>query len=309
MTGSSEYNDDLIEQFCEELLVLRGLSEHTALAYSGDLHDFKTFADGVGSDLLQFTTRDFRSYLADLDYRGYAKRSINRRLSAIRMFYQWAQERELDVSTASDIVKSPKIPKSLPHTISPEDMERLLDQPDTQSAVGLRDKAFLELLYASGARISEISQLDLENIDFRLEQVKLFGKGKKERIVPLHSLSIIALESYIQDGRIFLAGSKGTKSNALFLSTRGNRMSTDALRKRFRFYIDLAGLDKSLTPHSIRHSFATDLLNGGSDLRSVQDLLGHESLSTTQIYTHLSIEGMKKVMKQAHPRGEDSINP
>jgi integrase/recombinase XerD len=193
--------------------------------------------------------------------------------------------------------------------MSDEDVQKLLATCDPSTATGLRDRAFLELLYASGARISEVSRLNVPSIDFGRAQATLFGKGSKERIVPLYGVALDWLRRYLDEARQELASlAKRTPpegpAGALFLSTRGRRMSADALRTAFEAHVRLAGLDPTLTPHAMRHTYATELVAGGADLRSVQELLGHESLSTTQVYTHLSVDRLKDATRHAHPRAQ-----
>lgn len=193
------------------------------------------------------------------------------------------------------LLQGPKQPKSLPHVIRPADMARLLSvygkrdaqgNERAQSPTDLRNQALLEFLYACGARVSEASGLKVGNVDFASGQVKVFGKGSKDRIIPLHDLAVSSLRAYLTAGRPRILD--GKQSEYVFVSTRGNRMTTDAIRKVFKAALREAGLDETLSPHDMRHTFATDLLDGGADLRSVQEMLGHASLSTTQIYTHLS---------------------
>ena len=259
---------------------------------------------------MQATHRSLRAYLSYLDQARYSARTLNRHLSALRGFYKWLnKEKYLEVDP-SLILTSPRTSRRLPQTMSDEDVQKLLLSCDTDTAAGLRDRAILECMYATGARISEISHLDREDVDISQGVVRLFGKGSKERDVPLYKTARDWLEAYMYGARPQLIA-KGRKSlrnpreeKALFVSIRGHRMSADVLRKMFETYVKKAGLDPMLTPHAMRHTFATELLSGGADLRVVQELLGHQSLSTTQIYTHLSIERLKDAAKQAHPRSE-----
>lgn len=291
----------LVQSFATYLRATRGLSEHTIRAYVVDLEQFLLWLYRGDLRLEEMDHRGFRMYLATLDRSGYARRTINRRLSSVRGFYSFLEREGIVEDNPATVVQSPKVGRSLPKTVKSEDMKRLLTVCDLSDPEGLRDQAMLELFYASGARISEISALDLADVSTKSAQVKLFGKGSKERIVPLYDKALQTVEAYVQCARPHFAN--GKSGNALFLSTRGNRMTPDALRTRFHRCIAMAGIDRSHTPHSLRHTFATDLLSGGADLRSVQELLGHESLSTTQIYTHLSAQRLKDAYRQAHPRG------
>lgn len=295
-----------IAAFIEHLECARKLSPHTVRSYRSDLEAYAMWVQREGVLPLSVSTRQLRRYLAELTRARYSSRTINRHLSAIRGLYRWMVDRGVTTSNATDALASPKIAHTLPATMSDEEVKRLLESCDVGNPEGLRDRAFLELLYASGARISEISRLDIADIDRRQGQARLFGKGSKERIVPLYAEALRWLETYLSDARQELAAkAKGVRDDkALFLSTRGRRMSAAALRTRFERQVKLAGLDPSLTPHAMRHTYATELLTGGADMRSVQELLGHASLSTTQIYTHLSVERLKDAARQAHPRGE-----
>lgn len=189
--------------------------------------------------------------------------------------------------------------------MSDADADKLIASCDTSSPEGVRDRAFLELLYATGARISEMAGLELRDLSFDESQLRILGKGSKERIVPIHEGALRAMRTYLQDARPELVArkKKGEPAQAIFVSARGNDMTAAALRARFERQVKIAGIDASLTPHAMRHTFATELLSGGADLKAVQELLGHESLATTQIYTHLSVERLKDVARQAHPRG------
>ena len=230
-------------------------------------------------------------------------------MSALRTFFRWLNVTgRADANPASALI-GPKTDKSLPQVLRPREMVRLLSvhascdargRRREQSLTDMRDQAILEFLYACGARISETSGLLEQNIDFDEKQARLFGKGSKERIVPLHDLAIDSLRRYALVARPKLLD--GKECPFFFVSTRGNQMKTDAMRKMFKATVREAGLDDSLSPHDMRHTFATDLLNGGADLRSVQEMLGHAQLSTTQVYTHLSVERLKKVHDQALPR-------
>ncbi|MCI1665324.1 MAG: tyrosine recombinase XerC [Atopobiaceae bacterium] len=293
-----------MHEFIHYSEVVRNLSANTIKAYASDLDSYVSWTKREGVDPLVMTHRELRGYLADQTRAGYSTRTINRRLSAIRALYAWLMREGHTSQDAAAAVSSPKLSKRLPRTLADRDVSLLLASCEHGTATGMRDEALVELLYATGARISEASALDVGDVDFPQSQVRLFGKGSKERIVPLYEEAISSLREYLVHGRPELAAkAKGERTSALFVSTRGARMSADALRTRFERMVGAAGLDPTLTPHAMRHTFATELLAGGADLRSVQELLGHESLSTTQIYTHLSVERLKTATKQAHPRG------
>lgn len=303
---------ELADTFLSYLARVRNYSPNTAAAYAQDLDCFLIWASNCGIDVLQATHRDFRRFLSSLSGAGYAKTTVNRRLSAVRSFYSWLVREGVIESNPAAVVSSPKLPKPLPHVLSQEDVENLLKCADASTPAGALDAALVELLYASGARIGEVASLDVDRIDFSDKSVRLFGKGSKERIVPLYPAALHALEAYLAHARpVLLANHKGgltaeeaaDAQRALFINARGARMSERSLRARFEKLLAQAGLAGMATPHTMRHTFATEVLDGGADLRSVQEMLGHASLSTTQIYTHLTPERLREVSLQAHPRG------
>lgn len=303
---------ELTDTFLSYLARVRNYSPNTAAAYAQDLDCFLIWASNCGIDVLQATHRDFRRFLSSLSGAGYAKTTVNRRLSAVRSFYSWLVREGVIESNPAAVVSSPKLPKPLPHVLSQEDVEKLLKCADSSTPAGALDAALVELLYASGARIGEVASLDVDRIDFSDKSVRLFGKGSKERIVPLYPAALHALDAYLAHARpVLLANHKGgltaeeaaDAQRALFINARGARMSERSLRARFEKLLAQAGLAGMATPHTMRHTFATEVLDGGADLRSVQEMLGHASLSTTQIYTHLTPERLREVSLQAHPRG------
>lgn len=300
----------MVDSFCEAMHIEHNASMHTVRAYHTDLSDYLRWAYREHIAPLEATHKQLRRYLGELDRAQYSRTTINRRLSALRSFFRW-----LNVTGASDcdpasVLQGPKQTKSLPHVIRAVDMVKLLSvygkrdlsgNQREQTPVDMRNQALLEFLYACGARISEASGLLRINVDFERGQVKVFGKGSKERIIPLHDMAVSSMYTYEKFARPKIL--KDHVCDYFFVSTRGNGMGTDAMRKMFKEALRAAGLDETLSPHDMRHTFATDLLDGGADLRSVQEMLGHASLSTTQIYTHLSPGRLKKVHAQAHPRG------
>lgn len=301
--------DDASDAFLAYISRVEGFSPETVRAYAEHLGSFGAWAKRRDVDALHPDVRELRRYLGDLRRAGYATRTIAARLSALRSLFRWCELEGVDASDAVSALQSPKIPKSLPTVVSSSQMRALLEAPDRDSPEGARDAAMLELLYATGARISEVSRLDIDSIDFGDRSVRLFGKGSKERIVPLYRRALAAVGSYLEDARPVLVSRSGTleqpgSERPLLISSRGSRMSAQALRYRFERLARRAGLPAGITPHSMRHTFATDLLAGGADLRSVQELLGHASLSTTQIYTHLTPDRLKESVRTAHPRGE-----
>ena len=306
---SERFDDERLDQraaahakgFLRELQLQRRCSPNTVRAYAVDLYSYLGWAARSGFDPLAVTHRQFRRFLAELEAAGYARRTVCRRLSAVRAFFAYLGAEGVTAVNPAAAASTPKLGRPLPRRTASSDLERLMDAcQGEEGPVALRDAAFLELLYASGARISEAAGIALGDLDFGEGSVRLFGKGSKERIVPLHARALERIRAYLQGGRPQLLA--GRSSSALFISTRGNDMSADSLRAVFKRRTAQAGLDPSLHPHDLRHSFATELLEGGADLRSVQEMLGHASLSTTQVYTHLSLEHMRDTLKQAHPR-------
>ncbi len=301
---------ELIDLFCSDMVVERNASPNTIRGYRIDLNDFGAWASRSKLDPTTVSHRQLRRYLAELDQARYARTTINRRLSALRTFFTWAMIAGHAKENPADVLMSIKEDKTLPHRISSSDMKKILlvhaPFDDTgayreRSAAEVRDQAILEFLYASGARVSEASSLRTVSVDYTQGCVRVFGKGSKERIVFVHRLALDTMRHYQQHARPALLGKKGA-SDFFFVSTRGNQMSTDAIRKMFKSTLVSAGVSADYTPHDMRHTFASDVLEGGADLRSVQEMLGHSSLSTTQLYTHLSADRLKKVYAQSHPR-------
>lgn len=308
-SSASERFAPLLDGYLNSLRVEQAASDHTIRSYRTDLETFLRWCDRKDIDPLTMTYRQLRGYLAEMDAARYSRATVNRRLSSLRGFYGWLSVAGVVDADPASVVPGPKLGRHLPHVLKHAEMDRLLlvhsasdfsGNPRQQTCTDKRDQAILEFLYASGARISEVAGLKLGDVDFASRLVKLFGKGKKERIVPLHDTCLSALVTYLREARPELLGDNA--SDAFFLSTRGNPMSADAMRKMFKDSVRAAGLDGSLSPHDMRHTFATDLLDGDADLRSVQEMLGHASLSTTQIYTHLSSARLKDAHHQAHPR-------
>ena len=293
-----------IGRFLRHIGGVERLSDNTVRAYSGDLQSYLDWVKRRQVDPFHVTHAELRGYLAEMSRARYSAATMNRRLSSVRDLYRWLVEEGVTTEDAAAAIVSPKRAKTLPRTLTEDEAERLLEACDGRDARDVRDRAFLELLYATGARISEVSKLDVRDVDLNQGQVRLEGKGSKTRIVPIYDLAAERVRSYVLEARPGLAAKGNTREEALFISTRGNRMSADALRTVFERRAVAAGIDRPVTPHAMRHTFATELLSGGADLRSVQTLRGHADLSTTQIYTHLTIDRMKAAARQAHPRGE-----
>ena len=298
----------LVHEWVDYLRVEKGASAHTVSNYRRDaLRYVRDLADRGVASLAEVSVRDIEDYtmrLASGEVTGHpaAASSVARASAAIRGLHKYALTEGLVGVDPSAQLRAPRAGRHLPKALTVEEVGRLLDVAHADdSPIGLRDCALLELLYATGARVSEASGLLAANVDFERGQVKVFGKGARERIVPLHDLALASMRTYQLLGRPKLL--KERECPFFFVSTRGNGMTTDAIRKMFKESLRAAGLDETLSPHDMRHTFATDLLEGGADLRSVQEMLGHASLSTTQVYTHLSPGRLKQVHRRAHPRG------
>lgn len=296
-----------IDGFIAYIARVEGLSPETVRAYGQHLEAYARWCERTEVDGLHPSARDLRRYLAELKAARYAARTISAHLSALRSLFRWLALEGVVSEDAAAAISAPKLPKPLPHTVSDVQLKALMMAPEQGSAEGLRDAAMLELFIATGARISELARLDVSDIDLKEGTARLFGKGSKERIVPLYRRAVDKARAYIDDGRPhLLAARRGRGSGTrdpLFVSARGRAMDAAALRYRFDVLKRRAGIPSDITPHAMRHTFATDLLAGGADLRSVQELLGHASLSTTQIYTHLTPDRLKAALHQAHPRG------
>lgn len=295
--------EDYIHQFMAYLEIERNYSSNTVSSYRTDLLDFKNFLADVNDSLPPIREIDrlaIRSYLANLQERQLARSSVLRKLSSIRSFFKYLCQRgHLDVDPTATLA-TPKAQRKLPEFLENSEVEALLEAPDAGTIVGLRDRAILELLYSTGMRVGELLGLDLTDLDRQIALVKVRGKGKKERLLPVGSVAISALNSYLAR-RHELGGGKSTQ--AIFLSRRGARIpDRKSILRWIKKYAQAAGIQKNITPHTLRHTFATHMLNAGADLRSVQELLGHVSLSTTQIYTHVTTERLKLVYEKAHPR-------
>jgi integrase/recombinase XerC len=249
-----------------------------------------------------------RAFLAHLGEQSYSAATMARKIATLRSFYKWAERRGLSDSNPMTIIRTPRQGKRLPKAITVEQVERLLAAPDEKDVLGQRDRAMLETLYSTGIRVSELVGLEITDMDLTGEAVRVRGKGKKERLVPLGSHALGAIKRYIElgkaDPRFSGSWTEGRSFRPLFVNKHGGRLSSRSVRRKLDKYLKQVGLDPSISPHTLRHSFATHLLDNGADLRSVQELLGHQSLSTTQVYTHLTTQRLQKAYDQAHPRAE-----
>lgn len=290
-----------IKAFCGYLRDERNFSEHTSSGYLIDLNRLASFFAQKGlSDPGVFSRHDARAFLLQAEETGLSRRSIARKISCFRSFYAYLIKKKIVKNNPWTAVSLPKLAKKLPGFLYPEEIELLLESPDMKLPAGLRDKAILEVLYASGMRVSELAKMNISDVDKDDGEILVSGKGSKERIVLIGSSAITALKDYIKYGRNKLVSKNGGR--ALFISRFGGRLTTRSIERMLQKYIRISGINKKITPHSMRHSFATHMLERGADLRTVQELLGHASLSTTQIYTHITKERLKTVYEKAHPR-------
>ncbi|MBI4007571.1 MAG: tyrosine recombinase XerC [Planctomycetes bacterium] len=298
--------DTNLENFFKELEHKSNSSQHTLRAYKIDLRQFLLFMKsekcGNLEDVNHLFLRKFLSFLRD---RGYSKRTIARKLASLRSFYKFLCQREIVEYNPAKAVRTPRHEKKLPHFLNINEMERLLNAPDEKTFGGVRDKAILETLYSSGIRVSELVGLNNEDVDIHARVIKVRGKGKKERLAPIGSFAINAIQLYMNAKALRVRSSEfrvQSLEDALFLNKYGGRLTTRSVARMLGKYLKIAGLQQESSPHSLRHSFATHLLDKGADLRAVQELLGHAHLSTTQIYTHVTTERLKQVYNNAHPR-------
>ncbi|MCK9621151.1 MAG: site-specific tyrosine recombinase XerD [Methylobacter sp.] len=289
----------LIDQFLDAVWVEQGLSENTLSAYGSDLRIFAKWL--AGKSMLEVDGAELSSFLASRYKEGIGNRSSARILSSLRRFYgYYIRENNIKIDPTA-LIESPHIGQPLPTSLSEQDVELLLDAPEITNALGFRDRTMLEMLYATGLRVSELVNLKFEQISFRQGVVRIIGKGNKERLVPVGEEAMSWLESYMSQARKTILGEH--QCDYLFVTNRADSMTRQAFWHIIKRHAKKAGINKELSPHTLRHAFATHLLNHGADLRVVQLLLGHSDLSTTQIYTHIARERLKELHSKYHPRG------
>jgi integrase/recombinase XerC len=328
-------NNAIIQEFLNYLNFEKRFSEHTAKCYGVDLLQFSEFlvnrSEGAplasepvslssehqggpatalqtkpevktDQSLLSVDINAVRAYLVRLNEKQYSKTTIARKLATLRSFYKFLVKRNRVGSNPVIAVRTPKQEKRLPKFLEYEEVRKLLETPPMDSWLGARDRAIMETLYSTGMRVSELVALNMDDIDFLGEVVHIRGKGKKERITPISSSTLQVIQHYIEFRNRRAQSNSNFDMKVLFVNKHGRRLSTRSVRRKMDKYLKIAGLDPAISPHTLRHSFATHMLNNGADLRSVQELLGHQSLSTTQIYTHLTTKKLKEVYDSAHPR-------
>ncbi len=293
--------DPRIDAFLEHLLVERGLSPHTVEGYARDLERFRAFLSGRGTDVGSATGRDVVAFLKAEKKRGLSSRTLARRVSALRGFYRFLEREGMAASNPVVRLDTPRVWRTLPQTLTRDEAGALVEAPSGGDPRTLRDRAILEVLYGTGLRVSEVCGLTFDQVVLDVGYVRTVGKGAKERVVPLGDRAREALEAYLKHGRPLLA--RGRPSPYVFLNRSGRRLSRQSVWKIVKAWCRRAGVAPDTSPHTLRHSFATHLLEGGADLRSVQMMLGHADLATTQIYTHVTRERLRDLVRRHHPRG------
>lgn len=296
--------DDALGEYLRHLGLEKNASAHTVKSYREDLTQAVEYFRGQlgeGAGASRVSTRVVRSYLAWLHEQGYAKSTVARRMASVRSWFRFLCRQGALASNPADGLRGPRQDKKLPHFMSEDDMTRLLETPEGVTPLGLRDRAILETLYSAGLRVSEVVGLELNDIDFDAGIVMVRGKGKKERLALVGGKAQAALKAWLNARDLLLEG-RLARAAAVFLNKNGTRLTTRSVGRMLEKYLAQAGLDPRSSPHTLRHSFATHLLDRGADIRSVQELLGHASLGTTQIYTHVTTHRLRDSYHKAHPR-------
>ena len=301
----SEVDNSLLDTFIDHLWLEDGLSKNTLDSYRADLSHFNSWLDKHNSDLLAANQADIQQYLA-VKFPQSKPRSISRLIASLRRFYRYALRENIIKTDPTLQIESPKLPRSLPKSFNEQEVEDLLNAPNTLDSIGLRDRAMLELLYASGLRVSELVGVKVNEVSTNDGVVRVTGKGSKTRLVPMGEEAADWIDQYLKTARPKILASQisaGQMTDAMFVTKRGEAMTRQAFWYLIKRYAIVAGIAKHMSPHVLRHAFATHLLNHGADLRVVQMLLGHADISTTQIYTHVARERLKKLHRAHHPRG------
>ena len=288
--------DPLMRSFLDSLFIEKGLSKNTIKSYESDLKEFFAWCHKIHKKLpSKLTSSSINIYLGYLFNKNIKSSSVNRKLSTLKAFYIFLYKQKLILKIPTEDIETPKIQKKLPSTLSENEVEKLLKAPKDKNIIELRDKAMLEMLYATGMRISELVNLKEVNVDKNRQVVKVLGKGSKERLIPFGDEALDSLQKYLHK--------RNSRNIYIFLNNRDNKLSRVGFWQRVKIYLKRVHLKSDITPHTLRHAFATHLLNRGADLRSVQLLLGHSDLSTTQIYTHIAKQRLSEMHKKHHPRG------
>lgn len=294
---------EALAEYIIYLKIERGLSANTVISYKRDIEKYLTFLmEKKITQLDEISRFEILDFLQTLRQAGAADNSIIRMVSSLRKFHQYMKRESIMSDDPMQLIDTPKKASTLPKAISPQSIEKLLEAPDTTTPLGVRDRTILELMYATGLRISELVNLKLSDLHLTMGFIQTMGKGEKERIVPLGEMASQWLDNYLNGARIYLSDKSGEESDYVFLNSRGHGLSRQGVWKKVKQLALEAGIDQNVTPHTLRHSFATHLLENGADLRMVQELLGHADISTTQIYTHITKNRLKQVYSDYHPR-------
>lgn len=294
--------DKFVDMFLDYLSVERGLSKNTIVSYGRDLNAYLKFLDSIAKKTISSSSReDIREFMLHEKDKGLSVNSIARNLASLRMFYRFLTRERLIKTDVSSYIDTPKLWKKIPDVLNFDEVEKLIESPDLNTPQGIRDRAILEVMYATGMRVSEVSNLKRSDVNMEVGFLRCLGKGRKERIIPLGKKAILAIERYVEKVRPQQA--KRGEVQELFLNRSGKKISRISLWKLIKQYAKKSRIKKEIKPHILRHSFATHLLERGADLRSVQEMLGHANISTTQIYTHINRDRLKSIHKMFHPRG------
>ena len=292
---------DYLKEYLDALRVERNLSSMTCEAYKQDLNDYLKFIKSKKTkEIFEITQMHIREYIRELNKKGFASSSIARRFSSIRSYHKFLVAEKLMDQNPTLILSTPKSPKKLPSVLNEIEISKIIDSIDESTQFGLRDKAIIEMLYSCGLRVTELCELDLSNLFLDDDLIRVYGKGMKERLLPIGKRAKLYLNKYLI--RVRPSFDRQNKSSVVFLSRNGKPLTRSMINKILNKWSDFSGINKSISPHVLRHSFATHLLEGGADLRFVQALLGHSDITTTQIYTHLDKEHLREVYKTHHPR-------
>ena len=298
----SDSDRQILDAFIDTIWIEKGLSQNTLDSYRSDLEQFSSWLEKNNLSYIKTSKKEILSYLSFLFQKGLGSKTVARKLSSLKSFFRYLVFKSIIPNDPSSEVETPKLLKSIPKSISEKEVEALLAAPDEKTDIGLRDKTMIETLYSCGLRISELTNLELLNLNLRQGVIRVIGKGQKERLVPMGDQLIGLLELYISSSRKNLLNKR--HSDFLFLSTRGQRMTRQSFWHRIKHYCLASGFEPDkISPHVLRHAFATHLLNNGADLRVVQLLLGHSDLNTTQIYTEVARQRLKRLHTEHHPRG------
>lgn len=302
--SSNQFEEDYLSDFIRYLKVVRGLSVNTIQNYERDIRKFQTFlTENSNHNLMTFDELDIKAFLSDLTLKHLAPNSRARVISSLRQLSRYFLKEKIRSDDPSRLIELPKKARPLPKQLTVSEVDALLKAPDVSDLIGLRDRTIFELMYATGLRVSELTHLTVGEVHLDTQIIRVIGKGNKERLIPIANQAMFWLQRYLEDSRPTLVGrSKGKPSTIFFLNRRGEGFTRQGIWKNLKKYVVKAGIKKVVSPHVLRHSFASHLIQNGADLRIIQELLGHSDISTTEIYTHLDQVHLRKIYKNSHPR-------